>query len=123
MKKLLVLLIIPVAAQAAKITYHKGKYDFVAEYDGKTLSYMSSDLKHVFVIDDCNRKMVEDFWMRLSKNASKFPRATSLPDEKRGYVQVDNEYRLILPLVKNRLALTEQEVLLLRAGEKKKCKR
>lgn len=123
MKNLIVLLLFPLAAQAAKITYHKGKTDFVIEYDGKTLSYMSSGLKHVFVIDDCNRKMVEDFWKRLSKNANKFPRATSLPDEKRGYVQVDNEYRLILPLVKNRLSTTEQEVLLLRASEKKKCHR
>lgn len=123
MKKLIVLLLLPLSAQAAKITYHKGTQDFVAEYDGKTFSYMSPALKHVFVIDSCNRKMIEDFWKRLSKNANKFPHATSLPDEKRGYVQVDNDYRLIMPLVKNRLALTEQEVLLLRADEKKKCKR
>ena len=119
----LLFLFFAIPAFAAKIKYHKGKSDFVVDYDGKTLSYMSSALKHVFVIDDCNRAMVESFWKKLSKDANKFPRATSLPDEKRGYVQVDTEYRLILPLVKNRLALPEQEVLQLRARDKKKCKR
>lgn len=117
------LLLFSCSAYASKITYHKGKVDFVVEYDGKTLSYMSSALKHVFIIDGCNRAMVESFWKKLSKNANKFPRATSLPDEKRGYVQVDSEYRLILPLVKNRLSLTEKEVLFLRSHDKKKCKR
>lgn len=117
------LLLFSLPAFAAKITYHKNKVDFVVEYDGKTLSYMSPALKHVFVIDTCNRLMVESFWKRLVKNAKRFPRATSLPSEKRGYVQVDNEYRLIMPLVKNRLSFTEKEVLFLRAEDKKKCKR
>jgi hypothetical protein len=117
------LLLFSYSAFAAKITYHKGKTDFVVEYDGKTLSYMSPALKHVFIIDNCNRAMVESFWKKLSKNANKFPHATSLPDEKRGYVQVDNEYRLILPLVKNALGKTEQQVLSLRLKEKRKCAR
>jgi hypothetical protein len=82
---------------------------------------MSSALKHVFIIDGCNRAMVESFWKKLSKNANKFPRATSLPDEKRGYVQINGEYRLILPLLKNRLNNTEQEILSLRLRERKKC--
>jgi hypothetical protein len=117
------LLLFSCAAFAAKITYHKGKVDFVVEYDGKTFSYMSPALKHVFIIDDCNRSMVEGLWKKLSRNALKFPRATSLPDEKRGYVQIGNEYRLILPLVKDRLAFTEKELLALRSQEKQKCKR
>ncbi len=123
--KTLSLLILFFSAQAfaGKITYHKGHSDFVMEYDGKTLSYMSPALKHVFVLDSCNRAMLEKFWKKTLKNAEKFPQATSPPDGKRGYVQVDATYRLILPMVKNRLVQVEQEMVILRAQEKKKCKR
>lgn len=120
---LFLLTLFSAAASAGKITYHKGKNDFNLEYDGKILSYGSPTLKHVFIIDSCNRQMLEKFWKKTLKNAEEFPHATSLPDSKKGYVQVDNEYRLILPMVKNRLSTTEHEMINLRMREKYKCKR
>lgn len=120
---LLLLLFFSSSAIATKITYHKGKAKFVAEHDGKTFSYSSGTLKHVFIIDDCNRNMLEQVWTRALRNAEKYPRAAGLPDEKGGYLQVDNEYRSIVPFGKDRLAKFEREIRTLRTQEKKKCKR